>query len=212
VNGVQQDCSRISQVILRWGYFRDHGMWEALLDTFHPDGEIQVTWYKGRFDGFVAASREMARRGVNSRHVMKPSMIDVAGHRAVAITPVSILGRAKAPLGVEVDLASQAQFFDFFERNSEEWRISRRICIYQQDRMDSVGPSLKFWLLSFLLPTHKFDPAYKHLGLVLNKAGYDIQPGQVVDNTDASRKLYQEGQDWLHEHPGTDLRSVPGQR
>ena len=48
--------------------------------------------------------------------------------------------------------------------------------------MDSVGPSLKFWLMSFIMPTDKFDPAYKHLGMVLSKAGYAIQPGHVVYN------------------------------
>lgn len=200
MHDTQQDRAAISQVILRWGYFRDHGMWDELLQTFHPDGHIQVTWHIGRFDGFVEASRNMAQRGVHSRHVMKPSLIDVDGDRAIAITPVSILGRAKPVPGLEVDLTSHAQFFDFFESRSGEWRIARRICVYQQDRMDSVLPSLTFWLMGLFMPTHKFDPAYKHLGIVLSRAGYAIQPGQVVDNTDASRALYQEARAWLHEN------------
>jgi hypothetical protein len=192
-----QDRSDISQLILRWGYYRDHGMWEPLSQTFHPGGTIQVTWYVGVFDGFVEASRLMAQRGVNSRHVMKPSLIDVVAERAIAITPVSIVGRAVAR-GVEVDLTSDAQFLDFLEKKSGEWRISRRICIYQKDRMDSVQPSLKFWFMSLLMPTEKFDPAYKHLGMVLGRAGYEIQPGQIVDNTDACRQLCQQARAWLH--------------
>jgi len=192
-----QERSDISQLILRWGYYRDHGMWDELRETFHPDGEIQVTWYVGKFTGFVDASIDMARRGVSSTHVMKPSLIDVAGDRAIAITPVSILGRATAGPGVELDMTSEAQFFDFVERRAGVWRISRRICIYQKDRIDSVRPSLKFYLMSLLMPTRKFDPAYKHLGMVLAKAGYQIQPGQVVDNTDASRALYREARAWL---------------
>ncbi len=199
---MNEDRSDISQLILRWGYYRDHGMWNELLETFHSDGEIQVTWYVGKFDGFVEASKEMAKRGVSSIHVMKPSIIDIERDRAIAITPVSIMGRATAALGVELDMTSGAQFFDFLERRSGEWRISRRICIYQKDRMDSVGPSLKFWLMSFIMPTDKFDPAYKHLGMVLSKAGYAIQPGQVVDNTEASRRLYEHGQRWLRQGSG----------
>jgi hypothetical protein len=197
MQSMYEDRSDISQLILRWGYYRDHAMWDELLATFHADGEIQVTWYAGKFAGFVEASKAMAKRGVKSMHVMKPSIIDIEGDRAIAITPVSILGRATATLGVEVDMTSDAQFFDFLERRSGEWRISRRICIYQKDRMDSVQPSLKFWLLSWFMPTQKFDPAYKHLGMVLSKAGYTIRPDQVVDNTDASRRLYEEGQRWL---------------
>lgn len=193
-----QDKSDISQLILRWGYYRDHGMWEQLSETFHPDGQIQVTWYVGDFEGFVAASKQMAQRGVNSRHMMKPSLIDIDTERAIAITPVSIVGRAVAAMGVEVDLTSEAQFLDFLEKKAGLWRISRRICIYQKDRMDSVLPSLRFWFMSLLMPTGKFDPAYKHLGMVLGRAGYEIQPGQVVDNTDACTKLYQQAQRWLH--------------
>lgn len=196
---VQQDRSDISQIIYRWGFYRDHGMWDELKDTFHPGGEIQVTWYVGKFDGFVEASKEMAERGAKSAHIMKPSIIDVEGDRAIAITPVSITARAK-PDGtdLEVDVNSTAQFYDFLERKSGEWRITRRTCVYQLDRMDSVVPSLKFWLMSLFMDTDKFDPAYRFLAFGLESQGFPIQPGQVVDNTEESRELYQEGQDWLH--------------
>lgn len=193
-----QDQSDISQLLLKWGYFRDHGMWEELADTFHTDGNIQVTWYVGPFNGFVDASKEMAMRGVKASHVMKPSIISVKEDRAIAITPVSIIGRAKGPLGIELDMTSEAQFFDFVEKRDSIWRISRRICIYQKDRIDSTSPSIAFWLASFFMNTDDFDPAFKHLGMVLSRAGYKIHPGQVVDNTGASKALYQEGLIWLN--------------
>lgn len=197
MNKVHEDRSDISQLILHWGYYRDHALWDELRETFHSDGEIRVTWYVGKFDGFVDASQEMTERGAKSFHVMGPSIIDLQGDRAIAITPVSILGRARLALGVEVDMTSEAQFFDFVERRSGRWRILRRICIYQKDRMDSVGPSLRFWLMSRLMPTDRFDPAYRYLGMALSKAGYPVQPGQVVDNTQTSRDLYAQGQRWL---------------
>ena len=196
-NSVQEDRADISQLILHWGYFRDHGMWPELAETFHPEGSIQVTWYTGPFTGFVEASRDMAARGAKSVHVMNPSIIDVNGDRAISITPVKIMARAKIALGVEVDLVSEAQFFDFVERRDGEWRILRRVCIYQKDRMDSVLPSLRYWLLGLLMPTGQYDPAYKHLALALSKQGYEIKPGQVVDQSESSAKLYAEGQAWL---------------
>lgn len=199
MNNRAEDRSDIAQLLLRWGYYRDHNLWEELAQTFHADGEIQVTWYRGTFSGFVQASKDMARRGQRSTHVMQPSIIELQGDRAIAITPVSILGRAAVRKGVELDMTSYAQFFDFLERRAGEWRILRRVCIYQKDRIDSVLPSLKFWLMSWFMPTAKFDPAYRNLAMVLSRAGYTIEPGQVVDNTEGSRALYEEGQRWLHE-------------
>lgn len=196
---MQQDHTQISQLILRWGYFRDHSMWPELADTFHSDGEIKLTWYIGKFSGFVARSKDMADGGVTSMHVMNPSIIDINGDRAIAITPVAIIARGKAgPIG-EIDLTSRAQFVDQLERRSGQWRISKRVCVYQQDRIDSVLPSFKFWLLSLFMDTDEFDPAYKFLGMMLTKAGYPIQAGQVVDNTDAARALYANGQQWLRQ-------------
>lgn len=191
--------SEISQLILHWGYYRDNRMWEELKETFHPDGEISVTWYKGTFDGFVEASKDMAKRGAKSAHVMNPSIIDINKSRAIAITPVSIKARAKIALGVEVDMTSDAQFFDFVERREGEWRILKRICIYHQDRMDSVFPSLRFWLISFFLPTKKYNSSYMFLGLALENQGYDIKPNQITADSKESRNLYKEGRSWLYE-------------
>ena len=64
--------------------------------------------------------------------------------------------------------------------------------------MDSVLPSLKFWLMSWFIDTSEFDPAYKFLGAALEVQGFPIQPGQIVDNTEESRALFAEGQAWLH--------------
>lgn len=192
-----QDRSDISQVVYRWGFYRDHGMWDELLDTFHPDGDIQLTWYIGKFEGFVKASEAMAEKGAASSHVMKPPIVEVSGNRAIAITPATIMARANP--GVELDVTSNTYFFDFFEKRSGSWKVSKRVCVYQKDRMDSVSPSLRFWFMSWFIDTDKFDPAYKHLGAALESQGFAVLPGQVVDNTEESRKLYEEGQNWLAE-------------
>lgn len=192
---VQEDRSDISQLVYRWGFYRDHSMWDELRGTFHPEGEIQVTWFTGKFSEFVDASIDMAAGGVDSVHLMKPSIVDVVEDRAISITSASITARANA--SVELDLTSHAYFFDFVERRDGEWKILRRICVYQKDRMDSVLPSIRFWFMSWFIDTDKFDPAYKFLGAGMEMGGYTVSP-QVVDKTDASRALYQDGQDWLH--------------
>ena len=193
---VYEDRSDISQLMYKWGFYRDHGMWDELRTTFHPEGQIQVTWFTGKFSEFVDASIKMAEGGAESVHQIKPSIVDVVGDRAIAITPASITARANP--GVELDLSSEAYFFDFVERRDGDWKILRRICIYQKDRMDTVLPSFRFWLMSWFIDTETYDPAYKFLGSALAMQGYTIGQ-QVVDNTDQSRALYAEGQTWLHE-------------
>lgn len=193
---VHQDRSDISQLMYKWGFYRDHGMWDELRTTFHPEGTIQVTWFTGKFSDFVDASIKMAEGGADSIHIMKPSIVDVVGDRAIAITPASITARANP--GVEIDLSSEAYFFDFVERRDGEWKILRRICVYQKDRIDSVFPSIRYWLMSWFLNTDDFDPAYKFLGAAMSQQGYTVDP-QVVDKTDESRALYAEGQAWLRE-------------
>jgi hypothetical protein len=203
---VSDDRIEIAQLLLRWAHCRDNGLWDELAETFHPDGQIQVTWYRGAFDGFVAASRKMAAAGARSTHVIFPSMIDVCGQRAVASSPVEIRGRATIALGVEVDMTSEARFFDFVEQREGQWRLLRRVCIYQKGRIDSVRPSLRFSLLSRLLPTAGFDPAYRNLGVVLKKAGFDVVPGQVVEYSPAATALHEHAQRWLKgDAPPADL-------
>ncbi|AMO72017.1 nuclear transport factor 2 family protein [Sphingorhabdus sp. M41] len=195
---VHDDRSEISQLMLKWGYYRDHNLWEELRDTFHPDGDIKVTWYVGDFAGFVDASIKMAEGGADSNHVIKPSIIEVKGDRAIAITPVSINARADKG-GMEIDVISRAYFYDYLEYRAQKWRISRRIAVYQNDRMDSVGPSMSFGLLYRALNIGQYEPAYKHLAAALSLQGFTIQPGQIVDKTEESRALYENGQRWLND-------------
>ena len=191
-----QDITEISQLLLNWGFFRDHKMWDELQATFVDNGIIHLTWYVGSIQGFVEGSKAMSKSPVKTMHVMKPSIINVNGDRAIAITPASIMARAEVS-SPGLDLTSEALFHDFIVKDSGTWKISRRYCIYQKDRLDSVEPSLIFWFKSLWMDTRQFDPAYKYLGFMLGKSGFAVQPGQYVDNTEATQKLYEEGRTWL---------------
>ncbi|MEP1143295.1 MAG: nuclear transport factor 2 family protein [Henriciella sp.] len=204
---VYADRSDISQVILKWAYYRDHGLWDELRETFHPDGEIQVTWYVGAFSGFVDASVKMAECGARSVHIIESSIVEVEGDRAIAITPVAITARASAG-GMEIDMSSNAYFVDFLEHRADAWRITRRVAVYQKDRMDVVGPSARFGFFYNALNIGQYEPAYKHLAAALSMQNFKIQPGQIVDHTDASRALYETAQTWLRT-PDFPLPDLP---
>ena len=46
-----------AEVIQAWGFARDQARWADLLDTFHPDGRIHVSWFLGAFPDFVERCR-----------------------------------------------------------------------------------------------------------------------------------------------------------
>src|SRR5262249_44292396 len=89
-----EDKFACAEVIQAWGFARDQGRWPELLATFHPDGEIAVSWFKGAFPEFVErCKRNMQSGGGRSKHLLWPSSVRVAGDRALAETNVAIMVR-----------------------------------------------------------------------------------------------------------------------
>jgi hypothetical protein len=87
------DIIQIQQTVLDFAA-RDQSRWDDLLAQFHPDGGIQVTWFRGPFAAFVEASRCMAGTSpVAIKHLIWPPRVRVAGDRGVAYTQVAIMLR-----------------------------------------------------------------------------------------------------------------------
>ena len=114
-----------SEVIQRWGLCRDQGRWPELLATFTPDGEISVSWFSGPFPQFVDRSRAGYQAGQRSKHHILPSVVRIAGERAIAETSIVIYVRQDIG-GVPVDMTSQARFLDRMERRDGRWAIRER--------------------------------------------------------------------------------------
>jgi len=112
------DKMACAEVIQAWGFARDQGKWPELLATFHPDGEIAVSWFKGPFPEFVErCKRNMQSGGGRSKHLLWPSSVRVSGDRALAETNVAIMVRQTID-GVPVDMTSLARFLDRLERRA----------------------------------------------------------------------------------------------
>src|SRR3990172_6618000 len=131
--------SACAEVIQAWGCYRDQRKWPELLATFHPEGEIAISWFRGAFSEFV----ERCKRGGPSKHLILPPLVRVEGERAVAETNVVIRVRQDIAQ-VPVDLTSYGRFLDRLERRQDRWRILERAAIYEQDRLDPVSPSEAF--------------------------------------------------------------------
>ena len=48
-----EDKFACAELIQAWGLYRDQRRWDELSSTFHPDGEIAVSWFRGPFHEFV---------------------------------------------------------------------------------------------------------------------------------------------------------------
>ena len=131
------------EVIQRWGLCRDQGRWPDLLATFTPDGEISVSWFSGPFPQFVDRCRAGFEAGQRSKHHILPSVVRVAGDRAIGETSIVIHVRQDIG-GVPVDMSSHGRFLDRLERRDGRWAIRERCAIYERDRLDPVEPSEAF--------------------------------------------------------------------
>src|SRR3979409_270999 len=132
-----------AELIQSWGFYRDQGKWPELTETFAPDGEIAVSWFSGSFREFVERCRQSFEAGQRSKHHIFPSLVRVAGERAVAETNIVILVRQKIG-DVLADMTSYARFLDRLETASGRWAIVERAAIYERDRLDPVEPSEGF--------------------------------------------------------------------
>ncbi|HVS55848.1 MAG TPA: nuclear transport factor 2 family protein [Casimicrobiaceae bacterium] len=187
------DKLQIAEVIQRWGLWRDQGQWEKLATTFHPEGTIEVSWFNGRFEDFIAASRKMRATQRGSKHEIAASRIDVLGRRAVAETNVRILGRHELH-GVECDSTAWGRFYDFLEKR-DRWAICRRVALYEKDRVDPVMPSTPIPFDAARLAA--MPKAYRFLGYSLALGGFPVSTNLPIDEDVALEALLRDGEAWL---------------
>ena len=182
----KQSCA---DVILSWGLYRDQRRWPELLSTFHSDGEIAVSWFRGPFAQFV----EHCKRGGPSKHLIMPPLVRVAGERALAETSIVILVRQVID-SLPVDMTSRARFLDRIERREREWKILERAAVYEQDRLDPVVPSETFTRMMQAADVAQYPEPYRYMALRLAAAGRPLAEPVHYDgapHTDALRARYE---------------------
>src|SRR5262245_5796809 len=103
------DRQACADLIQTWGLCRDQGLWKELLETFHPDGVIAVSWFRGKFSDFVEQCRKNSGGGTRAKHLHWPASVRGKGTRAISETSVTILVRQQIE-GVWIDLTSRARF------------------------------------------------------------------------------------------------------
>jgi SnoaL-like domain len=184
----------IREIIDNWVVWSDSGDWERFRTVWHEDAFMSATWFEGPAEDFVRVRREGFERGVSILHFLGGSSIDLAGHRAIAQTKMTISQRAPVH-EILCDVLCTGRFYDFFEKRNGRWAIVFRQPIYEKDRMDPVDPAKMVRLDAKLLES--FPPGYRHLAYLQSQIGYEIRgirPGLKGPEVEA---LYARGKRWL---------------
>ncbi len=188
------DCMDLVQ---RWALYRDQGRWPELLSTFHPEGTIAVTWFRGPFVDFVAKSQKAALAAKStSKHLIGWPIVTLAGDRAIAETNVSILGRQMLA-DVQVDNLSYGRFLDRIERRDGQWRICERVAIYEKDRLDPVVPGAAFDRMMAEADFSPYPEAYRFLAYRLVNGGRELASPIMCHGSEDTKALYRRYHDWI---------------
>ncbi len=193
-----QETLAIAEVVQNWAVWRDAGFWERFATVWHDDGWMSATWFQGPAHKFIAVSKAGFERGVSILHFLGGCSVDIAGHRAIAQTKMTINQRAPVD-GVLVDVVCTGRFYDFFEKRvvdgREQWRIVRRQPIYEKDRLDVVDPSATPKLDAQLL--EQFPEGYRHLAYLQSRIGFKIKRDMPGLKGPVVEALYARGAKWL---------------
>ena len=189
-----------TDLIVSWGLYRDQRRWPELLTTFHPDGEIAVSWFRGAFMQFV----EHCKRGGPSKHLIMPPLLRVNGDRATAETTIVILVRQNIE-GLAVDMTSRARFLDRLERRGGGWKILERAAVYEQDRLDPVAPSEAFARMMQQAQVAQYPEPYRYMALRLAAAGRPLAEPVHYDGAPHTQALAVGYAAWLagHQRPSS---------
>lgn len=192
------DREAIVDLINRWAYFRDRGMWDQLKSTFWGEGTISFCWFDGPFEQFVDAIRKIDEQGEStlSKHFVGTPFVRINDCRAVSEVNAMIFIRIFTR-NIDMDMTSYIRFYDLLEKRNGSWRIVRRTAIYEKDRVDSVQPSFLFWFVSLFINVRKYPKPYRYLGYGMEKIGYKIVNNIVEDNSEGLKLLYRAGDAWL---------------
>jgi hypothetical protein len=184
----------IRELVENWAIWRDARLWDRFRTVWQPEGRMMATWFQGGFEEFIKVNDEGWARGVRILHFLGGSSIDVAGHRGIAQTKMTISQRAPVD-GVICDVLCTGRFYDFFEKRDGRWGLVLRQPIYEKDRLDPVDPAANLALDAELL--QRFPEGYRHLAYLQSRIGYKVKTDMPAIEGPELDQLYARGARWL---------------
>ena len=134
------DRMLVAELVQRERTARDAGQWNEMAACWHPQSSVDVSWYCGDGAGFVAGSRRNARSGRVSLHQLAPSVVRLAGSRAIAETPCQLLSFVPVE-GIDMCMTGAVRLLWRAQLEQERWLIAGLRMIYIRDYLVPCDPS-----------------------------------------------------------------------
>src|ERR1700730_3545613 len=196
-----QDRLAIRDLVENWAVWRDAGDWQRFRTVWFDDGRMMATWTQGTADEFIQMSKDGWAKGVSILHFLGGQSVDLAGHRAVSQTKMTIAQRGLVH-DVMVDVVCTGRFYDFLEKRDGRWGIVLRQPIYEKDRIDPVDPTRAPKLDPERLA--RFPVGYRHLAYLQVGIGYPVKTDMPGLTGSEVERLYARGASWLKGDPASE--------
>lgn len=188
------DRAAITQVTQEWGIARDAGRWDRLRACYTSDAVMHTTWFVGPAAEFVERSMAAARAGARVQHFIGATTMELRDDKAVVETRMVLMVRGLLE-GVEVDATCWGRFHDRFVKREGQWRILKRVPVYEKDRLDAVDPSATLSIDRDVLARQA--DGCRHLTYMQSRGGATIMPNSAVPGSEALARLEAESAAWL---------------
>jgi hypothetical protein len=191
---LETHVSAITQLVLAERECRDLGRWDRMKACFHPDAVVRISWFQGKAQDFVDASREMAQRGVLAKHRLGPVAVRVNGPRAVA-TLTAIIDIPSEVRGVALMLSSHARLFYRAELRHGDWRLSSFEVFYMRDELTAQIPGAAVPVRAAEVAGYR--RSYRFMSFVLAQGAYTVRDDLAgEDRPETVEALCREIYDW----------------
>ena len=163
------DIVAITQLVVRERESRDCGFWNRMRACFHPDSEVNISWFRGNGHDFVAASRDMAARGMLAKHRLGPILVTLNGTRALASLS-AIIDIPETIDGKAFTLSAHCMMYYRVEKRAGVWRLSSFEVVYRRDEF--VPAILGQTAVLPMEQLAQYRPSYRNLCYSLKLKGY----------------------------------------
>lgn len=189
------DIVAITQLVVRERESRDCGFWNRMRDCFHPDAEVNISWFRGSGHDFVEASKDMAARGMLAKHRLGPILVTLNGQRALA-SMSAIIDIPEKLEGKDFTLSAHSMMYYRVEKRAGTWRLASFEVVYRRDEFVPAILGQSAELPAALLASYR--PSYRNLCYSLHLKGYTPNNGLAgEDRPDTVRALLQAMYAWL---------------
>jgi hypothetical protein len=195
------DRSEIIDLVSKSILTRDSGWWEQLVECYHSEAEFTSSWWQGKAKDFVNAAAPQLEaskaEGGEQKHMTANHWIEIKGDRAIAECDLILYTRTPIK-GIELDFATWSRRLHLMARENGEWKIWRRVAIYERDRMDPVDPTIAPETYLDRKAMEKYPKQIRyHLWRNSVKAGSEPSKNICIRGTDEEKKVRSDARTWI---------------